>query len=154
MTTLRTGAAGNDPTYDAVNTLMWTGVEMNIGIICACLPLLHPLLSKLLPWLVQRSAHATVARPTCVYDHGSGRARTNTAPNDDSWGRWGKGSNVIMSNISTRRPESRTSSEAGITEDNMIVKKFDVDTRVESADNLDLDKERQYSNASTSDSVV
>ena len=154
MTTLKTGAAGNDPSYDGESTLMWTGVECNVGIICACLPLLRPLLNRCLPWFAQRTARGTTARPTYIYgaSGGSGRTRaTHAAQTDNSWSNWGKGQNVIMSNVSTRRPESRTSSEAAITEGIQVVRKVDVDTCVSSAEDLDdYEKDRKQSHATSS----
>ncbi|KAF2689161.1 hypothetical protein K458DRAFT_291797 [Lentithecium fluviatile CBS 122367] len=38
-----------DPTYDNPNAAMFSAIEVNIGILCACLPSLRPLLSAMLP---------------------------------------------------------------------------------------------------------
>ncbi|KAI9676799.1 MAG: hypothetical protein M1829_002894 [Trizodia sp. TS-e1964] len=37
-------------------SFMWSAVEVNVGIICACIPTLKPLVSRIMPWLVH-SAH-------------------------------------------------------------------------------------------------
>lgn len=148
MTTLKTGAAARDPTYNGVDTLQWTGVETNVGIICACLPLLRPLLNRFIPWFAQRTYRGdTHSRPTYnIYGHGGNGSvkRNHTIPEakHGSWNKWGKGQNVVMSNISTRRPESRTSSEAGITEG--ITRKVDFRTMIETA-SYKGSEERQYS---------
>ncbi|KAJ5099574.1 hypothetical protein N7532_006575 [Penicillium argentinense] len=41
-----------DPTYDNVGAASWSAIECNTGIICACLPTLKPLISKLIPGLI------------------------------------------------------------------------------------------------------
>jgi hypothetical protein len=38
-----------DPTYDNPAAATWSSVEINVGIICSCLPLLRPLLNRFLP---------------------------------------------------------------------------------------------------------
>lgn len=38
-----------DPTYDNPPAATWSSVEINVGIICSCLPLLRPLLTRFLP---------------------------------------------------------------------------------------------------------
>ena len=39
----------DDPTYDNPPAATWSSVEINVGIICSCLPCLRPLISKFLP---------------------------------------------------------------------------------------------------------
>ncbi len=41
-----------DVSWDNVPIADWTAVECNIGIMCACLPTLKPLLSRFLPFLM------------------------------------------------------------------------------------------------------
>jgi hypothetical protein len=38
-----------DPTYDNPPAATWSSIEINVGIICSCLPLLRPLLTRFLP---------------------------------------------------------------------------------------------------------
>jgi hypothetical protein len=38
-----------DPTYDNPAAATWSSVEINVGIICSCLPLLRPLFNRFLP---------------------------------------------------------------------------------------------------------
>ncbi|KAH8725893.1 hypothetical protein GQ44DRAFT_207239 [Phaeosphaeriaceae sp. PMI808] len=49
-----------DPTYDNPPAATWSSVEINVGIICSCLPCLRPLLNKCFPRIFppsfQRSA--------------------------------------------------------------------------------------------------
>ncbi|KAL4991621.1 hypothetical protein BDW68DRAFT_198392 [Aspergillus falconensis] len=45
-------ADSSDPTYDNVGAATWSAVECNVGIICACLPTLRPLVSRLIPQLL------------------------------------------------------------------------------------------------------
>ncbi|KAL4903494.1 hypothetical protein BDW74DRAFT_168999 [Aspergillus multicolor] len=42
----------SDPTYDNVGAATWSAVECNVGIICACLPTLRPLISRITPQLL------------------------------------------------------------------------------------------------------
>ncbi|RAL06990.1 uncharacterized protein BO97DRAFT_269482 [Aspergillus homomorphus CBS 101889] len=42
----------SDPTYDNVGAASWSAIECNTGIICACLPTLRPLISRILPHLL------------------------------------------------------------------------------------------------------
>lgn len=44
-----------DITWNFVNTQVWTGVESHVGIICACLPSLRPLLNLILFGSIDRS---------------------------------------------------------------------------------------------------
>ncbi|KAL4793361.1 hypothetical protein BDV19DRAFT_380158 [Aspergillus venezuelensis] len=42
----------SDPTYDNVGAATWSAIECNVGIICACLPTLRPLVSRIIPQLL------------------------------------------------------------------------------------------------------
>ncbi|KAL4951531.1 hypothetical protein BDW69DRAFT_201403 [Aspergillus filifer] len=39
----------SDPTYDNIGAATWSAIECNVGIICACLPTLRPLVSRIIP---------------------------------------------------------------------------------------------------------
>lgn len=41
-----------DPIWDSGKTSYWSIVELNVGILCACLPTLRPLIMKLAPGLL------------------------------------------------------------------------------------------------------
>ncbi len=43
-----------DPTYTNPPSAMWSDVEMNIGIVTSCLPILRPLISRSFPGLFSR----------------------------------------------------------------------------------------------------
>lgn len=55
-------------------TLMWSSVEVNIGIICACVPSLKPLAARLLPRLIRGSGDTVTASANEIryYDARSG----------------------------------------------------------------------------------
>ncbi|KAJ9315305.1 hypothetical protein DTO271D3_4472 [Paecilomyces variotii] len=36
-----------DPTYTTINTAMWSSIEQSVGIVCACLPTLRPLVRRI-----------------------------------------------------------------------------------------------------------
>ncbi|KAI5918372.1 hypothetical protein F4810DRAFT_715547 [Camillea tinctor] len=51
VTTIDVQARSPDPLYDVAST-MWTIIEMNVAVICACLPQIRPLIVKLFPKLM------------------------------------------------------------------------------------------------------
>ncbi|KAH9990140.1 hypothetical protein F4779DRAFT_610148 [Xylariaceae sp. FL0662B] len=51
ITTIDLQATTPDPTYDIAST-MWTIIEMNVAVVCACLPQIRPLIMKLFPRLM------------------------------------------------------------------------------------------------------
>lgn len=132
---------------------MWTAVEANVGIMCASLPLLRPLLNKFFPWFARRTTQGTPTRPSYVID-GSASTRTNNYNGDDSWSNWGKGQNMIMSNVSGGRQAFRGSSEAGITEGITVVRKVDIEDSDISVEDFGSDPVRQESHADSSKFVV
>jgi hypothetical protein len=70
---------------------------------------------------------------------------------DDTWGKWGTGQNMVMSKVSSRRPDSVASSEAGITDGITVTKKIDYSESVEDAES---DKDRSVGHAQSTDNVV
>ncbi|KAL4759500.1 uncharacterized protein BDW70DRAFT_161601 [Aspergillus foveolatus] len=52
LISLKRIADSSDPTYDNVGAATWSAVECNVGIVCACLPTLRPLLSRMIPQLL------------------------------------------------------------------------------------------------------
>ncbi|CAN9079907.1 unnamed protein product [Alternaria alternata] len=58
-----------DPSYDNPPAATWSSVESNVGIICACLPLLRPLITKWLP-------RAFPSRHRSIYSHSRPQNRT------------------------------------------------------------------------------
>ena len=51
MTTLDSSSKSPDPTYGSLVSTVWTTIEANTGIICACLPMLKQPLVKIWPRL-------------------------------------------------------------------------------------------------------
>lgn len=73
LTTLNLQAETSDPTYDIAST-MWTVIEMNVAIVCACLPQIRPLIIKLFPRLMPASySNHRSGKPI----HSSGCIRTS-----------------------------------------------------------------------------
>lgn len=51
-----------DFAYLVAPALMWSSVEINVGIVCACIPTLRPLVRKVIPWLIEQvGTHSSVA---------------------------------------------------------------------------------------------
>jgi fucose permease len=44
---------GNDFSWNAASSFMWSGVEVNLGLICACVPSLKPLFLRFLPSFIK-----------------------------------------------------------------------------------------------------
>lgn len=42
-------ARGNNPTWDQANVINWSNIEINVGIICACLPTIRVMLTRAFP---------------------------------------------------------------------------------------------------------
>jgi hypothetical protein len=61
ITTLDILATTPDQTYDIAN-VMWTIIEPNIAVTCACLPILRPFFAKLLPMLRSKGSYASNSR--------------------------------------------------------------------------------------------
>ncbi|KAH9864417.1 hypothetical protein J1614_010351 [Plenodomus biglobosus] len=64
-----------DPTYDNAPAATWSCVEANVGIICACLPLLRPLVTRLVPGIFS-SRRRTDSAPRLYSTIGTSRRRT------------------------------------------------------------------------------
>ena len=122
---------------------MWSSVESNLGIICACLPLLRPLLIMMIPWLGTRTALDRGDRVPRYYgeiSHSSGSRKTRhtissshlTQDKDDlPWDGGGKDHAFLMSSatVADRENNSRDGSEIEITHG--IRRKVDLEHSVE-----------------------
>ncbi|ODM19943.1 hypothetical protein SI65_04929 [Aspergillus cristatus] len=62
LVALKTIADSSDPTYDNAAAASWSAVECNVGIICACLPTLRPLISRMMPRLLSTLSGTDTAR--------------------------------------------------------------------------------------------
>lgn len=67
LISLKKIADSTDPTYDNVGAATWSAIECNTGIICACLPTLRPLLSKILPNFLASLAPRTRSLNTVTF---------------------------------------------------------------------------------------
>lgn len=45
----------HDQTYDLLGAILWSSIEVNTGIICACLPTLKPIVNLISPSFLQSS---------------------------------------------------------------------------------------------------
>lgn len=92
VTTIQTQATTTDKTYEVTST-MWTIVEMNMAIICACLPQVRALLAGLFPDLlysqayrishIRKRAHGGSIDGGKVLARNEGAARTCVSSNDE-----------------------------------------------------------------------
>lgn len=93
MTTLDISSKSNDQTYGTLNSTIWTTIEANTGIICACLPMLKKPLTCLFPRAFPRqsgrssypsSGFRTLSRqrnsPVATYNNGWSHLDSKTQP--------------------------------------------------------------------------
>ncbi|KAK7964146.1 hypothetical protein PG988_011120 [Apiospora saccharicola] len=73
-----------DPSGPVVRVALWSGIEINISITCACLAVLRPLLSSLFPRLLPSSACSSGASGA---SGASGRGNLPSCPPSSSYGR-------------------------------------------------------------------
>ncbi|OAL49913.1 hypothetical protein IQ07DRAFT_644183 [Pyrenochaeta sp. DS3sAY3a] len=59
-----------DPLWDSAATAYWSAIELNVGILCACIPTLRPLVKKFAPRLIGSTARET------LYAHQFGSVQT------------------------------------------------------------------------------
>ncbi|KAL4801581.1 hypothetical protein BDV18DRAFT_148918 [Aspergillus unguis] len=69
LVSLKKISDSSDPTYDNVAAAAWSAVECNVGIICACLPTLRPLVARIIPQLLSLKSDRHARR---------GNSRSNT----------------------------------------------------------------------------
>lgn len=72
-----------DQSYDNPAAATWSSVETNVGIICSCLPLLRPLMTKCLPGVFSSHRHDTRSTPRAYPTIGSARSRPLPSHNGD-----------------------------------------------------------------------
>ncbi|OJD13330.1 hypothetical protein AJ78_06208 [Emergomyces pasteurianus Ep9510] len=71
-TTLASSSSSDDITWSAIPATIWSVIECNTGIICACLPIIRQPLSIVFPFLStkssnNRSAHQSLTLPNNIY---------------------------------------------------------------------------------------
>lgn len=57
-------ATGFDFSWNASTALMWSAVEVNVGIICACIPTLKPLIKRILPSMITDRSRSETGKDT------------------------------------------------------------------------------------------
>ena len=72
-----------DQSYDNPAAATWSSVETSVGIICSCLPLLRPLMTKCLPGVFSSHRHDTRSTPRIYPTIGSARSRPLPSHNGD-----------------------------------------------------------------------
>ena len=82
ITTLNILATTPDTTYDIAN-VMWTIIEPNMAVVCACLPILRPFIVKLIPSL--RSKATKIRYVTSPYGPASGQGSSSRSHNRNNW---------------------------------------------------------------------
>lgn len=102
MTTLDQGSKALDQTYGTYISTIWTTVECNTGIICACLPMMKAPLTWIFPKLFPQSIHEMRACPTkltCVL-HRTRRRKSGWSLSEERKGTKRGSSTVVAENSS------------------------------------------------------
>ncbi|KAE8351747.1 integral membrane protein [Aspergillus coremiiformis] len=89
LVSLKKIADSTDPTFDNVGAATWSAVECNVGIICACLPTLRPLVSRIVPHLL--STLSSRSRSYYNQSYSNGQLNSPHARGPAYWGGPGMG---------------------------------------------------------------
>ncbi|KAF7553954.1 hypothetical protein G7046_g6952 [Stylonectria norvegica] len=84
VTTIDIAAKSNDATYD-ISSTMWTVIEMNVAIVCACLPMIRPLIVKIFPRLMPKSSSNNQKYGSSAYGTKSFGANHSQARDKNEW---------------------------------------------------------------------
>ncbi|KAJ5194840.1 uncharacterized protein N7498_008278 [Penicillium cinerascens] len=74
LSSLRIVAKSTDTSYSNVGAAYWTAAECNVAIICACLPFLRPIISRIFPKLLSTNSY----NRTASYNRYNSNPRTAT----------------------------------------------------------------------------
>jgi len=66
----------SDTTHDNVAAAYWSSVELNTGIICACMPTIRPIIAKMFPTWLGTAPRRSTAETIPPYHSHQGRARS------------------------------------------------------------------------------
>lgn len=113
ITTIDIIATTTDQTYD-ISSTMWTIIEMNVAIVCACLPMIRPLIVKFFPKIMPKSSSNAKYGSAAAYGSKTFMTGHSQAGGKNEWMELGGGkeSGIQMSNI--KRAGSSTGSEESI----------------------------------------
>lgn len=90
-------------------SLMWTAVEVNMGIICACIPTLKPLISKLRPHWIDHGMTRSEQLPTSHFQPTSTALHNRQQPSFDQDGNHDRQSNISEVNSLGHRSDFQSS---------------------------------------------
>lgn len=140
MTTLDAGSKSKDQTYGTFVSTVWTTVEANTGIICACLPMLKSPLSRVFPRLFLRGT-----QEGSTQREGGIRRPSKASPADfDSWGHVGGGKQTHTQSTTIASPtHAYRSSDEEIFGMDAITKTTDI--------RVDYGEDRPSGSSSTND---
>ncbi|KAI1844440.1 hypothetical protein JX266_009327 [Neoarthrinium moseri] len=122
LTTINIQAISPDPTYDIAST-MWTIIEMNVAIMCACLPQIRPLMLKMFPRLMPGSySNERSERPPQV-TYFNEHAKADPSSSEDSrWAHIEGRDGIHLSNLANVRKGDGSSEEYILQDDKTIHK--------------------------------
>ncbi|KAK7987357.1 hypothetical protein PG989_007672 [Apiospora arundinis] len=114
ITTINQQATTYDQTYDIASTF-WTIIEMNVAIICACLPQIRPVIVMLFPRLMPASysRDRTVKAPF----NGSLAKSASTSPAKSDFGHWAIGTRQDDVALGSMQNPERSSEELILSDD-------------------------------------
>ncbi|KAK8048152.1 PTH11-typeG-protein-coupled receptor [Apiospora phragmitis] len=113
ITTINVQATTDDQTYDIAST-MWTVIEMNVAIVCACLPQIRPLIVMVFPRLMPAShSRDRSERPP----NSSSLAKSVSSPAKSNCSHWTDGERQESIAMGAVRKSERSSEEYILSED-------------------------------------
>lgn len=107
MTTLSASSKSEDLTAGRLNSTIWTTIEANTGIICACLPMLKAPLAVFFPNLFPRGSYQASYPGGSTSGRQVLRSDRMSPPADyDQWGRLKQTKPMSLDGILNRTPAS------------------------------------------------
>ncbi|KAK5201095.1 hypothetical protein LTR16_003847 [Cryomyces antarcticus] len=138
-TTLASSAKDLDPTWGPIPATIWSVVEANTGIICACLPMLRRPLWALFPRLFSnsdRSSRSCSGGSAYRFDSRSAQRSAN------SMNLWPGSSGTVTSSVEVPRLDAqlqqRDSEEEVLPNGNSIIMTTDVTVKLSTCDSTEL----------------
>lgn len=113
ITTINIIATTTDQTYD-ISSTMWTIIEMNVAIVCACLPMIRPLIVKFFPKIMPKSSSNNKYGSAARYGSKTDMTGHSQWGNQSEWSEIVGGKEPGIQMDSVKRPTSSTGSEESI----------------------------------------
>lgn len=111
-----------DLTYDNVSPATWSAIELNVGIMCACVPALRPVIGVMFPRLLASTAAKTSTSPFSRTHHSNAYYNRNESAVELSHAPSARRDSEALSHEDMPNGEIRVKQDWTVTEVDMDVK--------------------------------